>query len=105
MGRKKRRFSNEDKINILKEASAKGVNVTLEKYGVYPATYYLWKSKYEQMGEQGLKHGMTIQHLKEIKRLEKENALLKKIVAEKELEVQLQHELVKKKHPHLFSKK
>jgi putative transposase len=48
---------------------------------------------------------MTKQHLKEIKRLEKENALLKKIVAEKELEVQLQHELVKKKYPHLFQKK
>lgn len=102
---KKRTFSKEEKINILNEASKNGVNVTLEKHSIYPATYYSWKSKYEQLGEDGLKHGMTKHHIKEIKRLEKENAMLKKIVAEKELEVQLQHELVKKKYPHLFQKR
>lgn len=105
MGREKRTFSKEEKMSILNEAKEKGVNVTLEKHGLYPATFYSWKTKYEQMGEDGFKHGMTRQHLKELKRLEKENAMLKKIVAEKELEVQLQHELVKKKYPHLFQKK
>lgn len=105
MGREKRTFSKEEKISILEEAKKEGVNVTLEKHGVYPGTYYSWKQKYEQMGEEGFKHGMTKEHLKEIKRLEKENAMLKKIVAEKELEVQLQQELVKKKYPHLFQKK
>lgn len=105
MGRTKRTFSKEEKISILKEAETKGVNITLEKYGVYPATYYSWKEKFDQMGEEGFKHGMTRKHQKELRRLEKENAMLKKIVAEKELEVQLQQELVKKKYPHLFQKK
>ncbi len=105
MGKEKRTFSKEDKLNILKEAKENGVNVTLEKHAIYPATFYDWKRKYDQMGEDGFSHGMTKKHLKEIKRLEKENTMLKKIVAEKELEVQLQQELVKKKYPQLYAKK
>lgn len=105
MGKEKRTFSKEQKLSILQEAKEKGVNITLAKHSIYPATYYDWKRRFEQMGEEGFKHGMTKQHLKEVKRLEKENAMLKKIVAEKELEVQLQQELVKKKYPQLFAKK
>jgi len=93
----KRKFSKEEKLNILKEASEQGVKNTLDKHGLYPATYYSWKKKFEQMGEAGFRHGMT-EYLKEIRRLEKENALLKKIVAEKELEGRLKDELIKKKY-------
>jgi putative transposase len=49
------------------------------------------------MGEAGLSHGMTQAQLKEIRRLEKENMLLKQIIAEKELEGKLKDELLKKK--------
>ncbi len=45
----------------------------------------------------GFRYGMTPEHLKEIKRLEKENNLLKKLLAEKELEGHLKDELLKKK--------
>ena len=41
---------------------------------------------------------MTPAHLKEIRRLEKENAMLKQLVAEKELEGKLKDELLKKKY-------
>jgi putative transposase len=44
-------------------------------------------------------HGITPAHLKEIRDLEKENALLKKLLAEKELESHLKDELLKKKYP------
>jgi len=94
----KRKFSKEEKLNILKEASEQGVKNTLDKHGLYPATYYSWKKKFEQMGEAGFRHGMTPEYLKEIRRLEKENTLLKKIVAEKELEGRLKDELIKKKY-------
>ena len=99
MSMSKRKFSKEEKIKILEEASKNGVTLTLEKYGLYPATYYTWKKKYESMGEIGFRHGMTPEHLKEIKRLEKENDLLKKILAEKEVESRLKDELLKKKYP------
>lgn len=89
-------------MQILKEARESGVNKTLDKYGIYPTTYYSWKKKYEEMGEDGFKHGMTKKHRREIKRLEKENDTLKKLLAEKELETRLQMDLLKKKHPGIY---
>ncbi len=94
----KRTFTKEEKLRIIKEASEHGVNPTLEKYGVYRASYYSWKQKFEQMGEEGFDHGMTPQHLKRIRELEKENHALKQLLAEKELEGRLKSELLKKKY-------
>jgi putative transposase len=96
---KKRTFSKEEKLKILEEAKKNGVQPTLDKIGIYPATYYSWKKKFETMGETGFRHGMTPGHLKEIRRLEKENELLKKLLAEKEIESHLKDDLLKKKYP------
>jgi putative transposase len=93
----KRSFSKEEKLAIIKEASINGVTSTLEKHGIYPASFYSWKKKFESMGEEGFNHGMTPQFLKRIRELEKENLALKQIVAEKELENKLKGELLKKK--------
>lgn len=94
----KRKFSKEEKLRIIKEASEQGVTTTLEKHGIYPSTFYRWKGVFETMGEEGFRHGMNPAQLKEIKRLEKENDLLKKLLAEKELEGRLKDELIKKKY-------
>lgn len=96
---KKRTFVKEEKIKILEEAKKNGVQPTLDKHGIYPATYYSWRKKFESMGDAGFQHGMTLAHLKEIRRLEKENDLLKKLLAEKEIESHLKDELIKKKYP------
>ena len=40
MSMEKRTFTKEKKLEILKEATAHGVTATLEKHGIYPATYY-----------------------------------------------------------------
>jgi len=95
---KKRTFTKEEKLKIIKEASEQGVNTTLEKYGIYRASYYSWKQKFEQMGEEGFQHGMTKKHLKRIRNLEKENMMLKQLLAEKELEGKLKSDLLKKKY-------
>ena len=94
----KRKFTKEEKLQILKEASLQGIQATLDKHGLYPTTYSSWKKKLETMGEAGFRHGMTPEHLKEIKRLEKENEQLKLLLAEKELEGRLKDELLKKQH-------
>ncbi len=94
----KRKFTKDEKLQFLKEVEQNGVKITLEKHGIYPATYYSWKKKFEQMGEDGFRHGMTPAHIKEIKRLEKENELLKKLLAEKEIEGHLKTEMLKKKY-------
>ncbi len=93
----KRKFTKEEKLQIIKEASEQGVKATLEKYGVYAASYYSWKEKLEQMGEEGFHHGMTPQHLKRIRELEKENNTLKQLLAEKELDNKMKGDLLKKK--------
>jgi putative transposase len=101
MGKK---YSNAGKLAIVKEASDNGVKITLEKYSLYPATFYYWKKKVEEMGEVGLTHGLTKERLAIIKKLEKENPVLKEIIAKKELESKLKDELLKKKYPHLRNK-
>ena len=93
------RKSKEEKLKIVEEASIHGVRETLDKYVVYPATYYSWKRKFEQMGEEGFAHGMTKERLQKIKELEQENELLKQLLAEKELESRLKDDLLKKKYP------
>ncbi len=94
----KKKYTNAEKIGIVKEGAKHGVKATLEKYGLYPATYYYWKKKYNSMGDAGMDHGMTKERLQEIQRLQKENAMLKQLLAEKELEGRLKQELIKKKY-------
>lgn len=101
MGKK---YTKSEKLAIVKEASKNGVKLTLEKYSLYPATFYYWKKKLDEMGEEGLTHGLTKERLAIIKKLEKENQALKEIIAEKELESKLKDELLKKKYPHLRNK-
>ena len=81
----KRRFTKADKLQILKEAASNGVQETLSKHDVYPATYYSWRRKFQEMGEEGFDHSMTSKKLAELRKLEKENQQLKELVAEKEL--------------------
>jgi putative transposase len=93
----KRTFTKEEKLKIIKEASEQGVTPTLEKYNVFPASYYSWKKKFETMGEDGFTHGITPDQLKRIRELEKENKALRELVVEKELEAKLKDDLLKKK--------
>ena len=97
-----KKFTKKEKLQITSEAKKKGVKLTLEKYDLYPATYYYWKKKLEQTGEGGLDHGgMTKATRLELKNLKKENQALKILLAEKELESKLKDELLKKKYPNL----
>ena len=72
--------------------------VTLEKHGIFPATYYQWKKKLDTMGVEGFNHGMTPEQLKRIRELEKENQFLKEIIIQKELEGKMKDELLKKRY-------
>jgi len=92
----KRTFAAEERLRIIKEASEQGVKVILEKYNLYPATYYSWKNKLEAIGEEGLQHGITPPQLKRIWELKKESKALKQLLAERELESKLKDEVLKK---------
>lgn len=99
-----KKFTKDEKLAIIQEAANNGVKVTLEKYDLYPATFYYWKNKLTRLGEDGLHHRTMKDHQAEIKRLEKENETLKILLAEKELEGKLKDDLLKKKYPELRRK-
>lgn len=97
---KKRRWTKEEKLKILEEAKKEGVQVTIRKYEVYPATYYSWRKKYLLEGTEGLSDAASSRKDKHyIRKLEDEVSLLKQLLAEKEIEIALQDELLKKKYP------
>lgn len=96
-----RKFTKEEKLAIIEEARTNGVKVTLEKYAIYPATYYYWKKKLTVYGEDGLNHASSRELAGKVKRLEKENEALKLLLAEHQLEGRLKDELLKKKYPEL----
>ena len=75
---KRERHTEEQIIAILKEheAGAKTADVC-RKHGVSEATFYNWKAKYA---------GMTVSEARRLKELEQENAKLKRLLAEAELD-------------------
>lgn len=96
-----KKFTKAEKLAILKEASETSVKATLEKYALYPATFYYWKNKFANQGADGLDHSSVKEKLKKFKELENENRKLKELLAQEKLENALKNDLLKKKYPHL----
>lgn len=93
----KRTWSIEEKVAILKDIQKTGVVEGCRKHGIYATTYYDWKKKYEEKGADGLVPHYGRKEAAELKKIQKENERLKKLLAEKELELSIQSELLKKK--------
>ena len=76
---KKNKWSVEKIITIVKENEA-GVAASelCRKHGMSDATFYNWRKKYG---------GMSVSDARRLKELELENSRLKRIVANKELEI------------------
>lgn len=86
---KKVRFTETQIVNILKLAdSGMKIDDICRQDGINCATYYNWKSKYG---------GMEFNDVKRLKKLEDENAKLKKMFAEVSLENHAMKELFAKK--------
>ena len=86
---KRKQFSEEQIIGILKEAEAGAVVTELcRKHGMSSATYYAWKSKYG---------GLEVSEAKRLRALEEENAKLKRLLAEAVLDNAGLKDLVAKK--------
>jgi len=84
-----KRFTEERIIGVLKEAEA-GANTKelCRKHGISEATFYNWKAKYS---------GMTVSEARRLKELEAENAKLKKLLAESELDKAALKDLLNRK--------
>ncbi|MES0398021.1 MAG: transposase [Syntrophobacteria bacterium] len=85
---KRRRFSEEQVVQILQELEGgKSVGEICREYNVARSTVYLWRKKYG---------GLDKPLLKKLKQLEKENARLKKIVAQQVLDLDSMKDLLGK---------
>lgn len=87
----------EEKERILLEIQRLGVVAGCRKYGVDPTTYYSWLDKYQAHGINGLEDRRGKSQEAAMRRLEKENRLLKEILAERDLEIKMKDQLLKKK--------
>ena len=85
---KRRRFSDEQVIAMLKENEAgAGVDELCRRHGISSATFYAWRKKFG---------GMEASDAKRLRELEAENAKLKRIVAEQMLDMTAMKELLQK---------
>lgn len=89
--------SKEEKEKILLEIQQLGVVAGCRRFGMDPTTYYSWLERYQAHGLEGLEDRRGKNSEAALRRLEKENKILKEILAEKELEIKMQNELLKKK--------
>jgi putative transposase len=92
---KKRVFTVEQKMQILREAEENGMLATCRKHDIAQSLFYRWKDNFNSRGIDGLQP----QHYRVdagIRELEKENTRLKKIIARQALELEVKSELLKK---------
>ena len=85
---KKTRFTDEQMVTILREADQRPVPEVAKRHGVSAQTIYSWR-----------KHFGTLEpaNVKRLRQLEQENGRLKKMVADRDLEIDVLQEITRKK--------
>jgi putative transposase len=101
---KRARKSVQEKVRILEESKTLGILETARKYEISYQTLKNWQDVYAVSGLEGLKSGAG-KLTPELKRLQLENQRLKEIVADKELELKIKNELLKKTSSHKLTGK
>jgi putative transposase len=83
------RFTEEQVIKALREQETrqKAVAQTCKELGISQGTFFKWKQKYG---------GMTVSEAKRLRALESENARLKRLLAERTLELDALQDVLKK---------
>ena len=86
----KKRFTEEQIVVILREAETgkKTITELCRAHGISEPTFYVWRRKYGSMGEPDVKR---------LRELEKENARLKRLLAERDVEIDVMKEFLEKK--------
>jgi len=85
---KKTRFSEEQMVKILREADQAPVSEVAMKHGVSDVTIYAWRKRFGQL---------EAVDVKRLRQIETENARLKKLLAERDLEIEVMKEIAAKK--------
>jgi len=85
---KKKRFSEEQIVRMLRQAEITNQTVAqiCKTHGICENTWYRWKKKFGQM---------EVPDVRRLRELEKQNSRLKRLVAERDLEIDAMREVIK----------
>jgi putative transposase len=81
---KKSRFSEEQMVKILRGADRAPVPEVAKRHGISDQTIYAWRKRFADLEPVDVKR---------LRQLESENAKLKKLVAERDLEIEVMREV------------
>ena len=82
------RFTEEQMVSIIRESDRDPVSGVAKRHGISEQTIYTWKKRFG---------GFQADDVRRLKQLEQENARLKKLVAERDLEIEVMKEVAAKK--------
>ena len=82
------RFSDEKMVSILREADREPVAAVAKRRAISEQTIYTWRKRFG---------GLQASDVKRLRQLEVENGRLKKLVAERDLEIEVMKEVAAKK--------
>ena len=88
----KKRFTDEQIVGFLREATlgTKTIEQLAREHGFSPNSFYVWKRRFGSMAEPDVKRA---------RELEKENARLKRLLADRDVEIDVMREIIEKKLP------
>ena len=84
---RKARFTEEQMVAMVREADREPVAVVAKRHGISEQTIYVWRKRFG---------GLQSNDVRRLKQLEAENARLKKLVAERDLEIEVVKEVAAK---------
>jgi putative transposase len=85
---RKSRFTDEQIVTILREADREPVGIVAKRHGVSEQSIYTWRKRFGTF---------QADDVRRLKQLEAENGRLKKLVAERDLEIEVMKEIAAKK--------
>ena len=85
---KKTRFTEEQMVGVLREADQRPIADVAKKHGVSDQTIYAWRKRFGTLEPADVKR---------LRQLEQENGRLKKMVADRDLEIDVLKEITRKK--------
>lgn len=96
MSNHRRNWSITEKLEPVQLMKKDGVGKASRQLDISSTTLYNWERYFDKHGEQGLMSKPISDKNPELEKIKKENHELKMLVAEKELIIRIQNELLKK---------
>ena len=84
---RKGRFTEEQMVAIIREADREQVSAVAKRHGISEQTIYTWRKRFG---------GLQATDVRRLRQVEAENARLKKLVAERDLEIEVMKEVAAK---------